>query len=189
MNNFYKSNENISIIELDITNKNSINEFLNKIENIEIYSLINCAGGGGGPMYTNILQEEQEYLNNAFNLNTSSTFNLIKQVYPKMKNDPIIINITSISAYQIFKSSSAYTISKHSESIMSKILRRDLAEVGIRLAEIVPSTVNSYKDENNKISLNPEDIAELVNFMLNAPTHVNFNTVYINHTKEVPFLS
>lgn len=142
-------------------------------------------------MFNNILQEEQEYLNNAFNLNASSTFNLIKNIYPKMnkENNPIVINITSISANQIFKCSSAYTISKHSESIMSKILRRDLSELGIRLAEILPSTVNSYYDKNNLNSVYPEDIAELVNFMLKISGHVNLNTVHVSHTKEVPFLS
>jgi len=142
-------------------------------------------------MLNNILQEEQEYLDNAFNLNASSTFNLIKKVYTKMKieNNPIIINITSISANQIFRCSSAYTISKHAESIMSKILRRDLSDLGIRLTEILPSTVNSYNDLNNKNSILPEDIADLVYFMLSNSGNVNLNTVYISHTKEVPFLS
>lgn len=176
---------------MDITDKNSIDKFLEKINNLEIYSLINCAGGGGGPMYNNILQEEKEYLNNAFNLNTSSTFNLIKNIYPKMKieNNPIIVNITSISANQIFRCSSAYTISKHAESIMSKILRRDLADLNIRLTEILPSSVNSYEDPDNKNSILPEDIADLVYFMLNNSGNVNLNTVYVSHTKEVPFLS
>lgn len=107
----------------------------------------------------------------------------------KLDFNPIVINITSISAYQIFNCSSAYTISKHSESVMSKILRRDLAQKGIRLTEIVPGTVNSYEDPNNQISISTNDVSDLIEFILNTDGNVNINTVFLSHTKEVPFLS
>lgn len=164
---------------------------LNYIKDDTIYALINCAGGGGGPYFSNILEEDQEYFNSAFNLNTSSTFNLIKNIYPKMNKDdsPIIVNITSIAAHQIFQSSSTYTIAKHSQSVMSQILRRDLSNLGIRLTEVVPGTVNSHNDPNQNVSIKPEDIADLVKYLLSTSSNVNINRVYLSHTKEIPFLS
>jgi NADP-dependent 3-hydroxy acid dehydrogenase YdfG len=182
---------NITPIEFDITSPESVKNLSNIISDANIHALINCAGGGGGPMKTNILEEEQEFLNNSFNLNVSSTFNLIKSVYPRMKNEenPIIINITSIAGYQIFRSSSPYTMSKHSQAIMSKILRRDLAPHGIRLTEFVPGSVNSYKDDSQGGSIMPEDIAEIVSFIVKSKSPVNINTIYVSHIQDVPFLS
>jgi NADP-dependent 3-hydroxy acid dehydrogenase YdfG len=108
-----------------------------------------------------------------------------------MKNEenPIIINITSIAGYQIFRSSSPYTMSKHSQAIMSKILRRDLAPHGIRLTEFVPGSVNSHKDSSQSGSIMPEDIAEIVSFIVKSKSPVNINTIYVSHIKDVPFLS
>lgn len=185
------SGSNIIPFKLDITNKESIQNFLNKIKNDSIYALINCAGGGGGPYFSNILEEDQEYFDNAFKLNASSTFNLIKYIYPKMINEenPIIINITSIAAHQIFQSSSSYTIAKHSQSVLSQILRRDLSDFGIRLTEIVPGTVNSHNNPSQNISIAPQDISDLIKYLLSTKGNVNINRVYISHLKEVPFLS
>lgn len=182
---------NIIPIELDITSTESVKNLNNIISDVSIHALINCAGGGGGPMKTNILEEEQEFLNNSFDINVSSTFNLIKSVYPRMKSEdsPIIINITSIAGYQIFSSSSPYTMSKHSQAIMSKILRRDLAPHGIRLTEIVPGSVNSHRDKSQSAAIMPEDVAEIVSFIVKSKSPVNINTIYVSHIQDVPFLS
>lgn len=182
---------NITPIEFDITSTESVKNLTNIISDVNIHALINCAGGGGGPMKNNILEEEQEFLNNSFDLNVSSTFNLIKSVYPRMKNEenPIIVNITSIAGYQIFKSSSPYTMSKHSQAIMSKILRRDLAPHGVRLTEVVPGSVNSHKDNSQNGSIVPEDVAEIVSFIVKSKSPVNINTIYVSHILDVPFLS
>ncbi len=182
---------NITPFQLDITDANSVNALIAHISGNEVYALINCAGGGGGPMKFNILEEEQEYLDKSFNLNVSSTFNLIKSVSRLMskENNPIVVNITSIAAQQIFQCSSAYTISKHSQSIMSKVLRRDLAPIGIRLTEILPGSVNSHRQENQNASVMPEDIADIVSFVVGSKGTVNINTIYVSNILDVPFLS
>ncbi len=105
------------------------------------------------------------------------------------EENPIVINITSIAAHQIFSSSSPYTVAKHSQSILSQILRRDLANFGIRLTEIVPGTVNSHNDPNQNISIEPDDISDLIKYLLSTKGNVNINRVYISHLKEIPFLS
>lgn len=105
------------------------------------------------------------------------------------ENNPIIINITSIAAHQIFQSSSTYTVSKHSQSILSQILRRDLSNIGIRLTEVVPGSVNSHDDPNQNISITPNDVADLIFYLLNINSNVNINRVYLSHLKEIPFLS
>lgn len=184
------SSQNIIPFELDITDSSSIQNLIDSIDG-DIYGLINCAGGGGGPMKFDILEEEQEFLDKSFNLNVSSTFNLIKAIAPKMKrsHNPIVINITSIAGEQIFRCSSAYTISKHAQSVMSKILRRDLSAQGIRMTEVLPGSVNSHRQENENSSIMPEDIADAISFIVKSKGSVNVNAIYISHLLDIPFLS
>ena len=185
-----KENPGIVPFELDITDKSSIKKLIDSIDG-DVYGLVNCAGGGGGPMNLDILDEEQDFLDKSFNLNVSSTFNLIKSTLPKMQGEsnPIVINVTSIAAEQIFRCSSAYTISKHAQSVMSRVLRRDLSSRGIRLTEILPGSVNSYREEGNASSIMPEDIADIVSFIVKSKGTVNVNAIYVSHLLDVPFLS
>jgi NADP-dependent 3-hydroxy acid dehydrogenase YdfG len=80
-------------------------------------------------------------------------------------------------------------MSKHSQAIMSKILRRDLAPHGIRLTELVPGSVNSHRDNSQSGSIMPEDVAEIVSFIVKSKSPVNINTIYVSHILDVPFLS
>jgi 3-hydroxy acid dehydrogenase/malonic semialdehyde reductase len=191
LNELSDFSSNIKPYQLDISNKKEVENFLEFLNNEPVSILINCAGGGGGPYFNNILQEESEYLENAFKLNTASTFNLTKSLVPFMKSsiNPLIINITSISAHEIFPSSSSYTIAKHSESVLTKILRRDLLPLGIRVTEMIPNSVNSHEDPLQSTAIKPEDVAEVVNFICHLRETVNINSISLGHVKELPFLS
>ncbi len=137
------------------------------------------------------MEEEPEYLENAFKINSSSTFNLTKNIVPLLINseNPIIINITSVSGYEVFRASSAYTIAKHAESVLTKILRRDLSNLGIKVTEIVPSSVNSHEDPLQKNSISPNDIADIVYFICSLDKTVNINSISVGNVKELPFLA
>lgn len=191
LNELASSNNNIIPYQLDISNKEEIINFKNYIADKKISILVNCAGGGGGPYFNDILQEEPEYLENAFKTNASSTFNLTKNVVPSLINsdNPIVVNITSVSGHEVFRASSAYTIAKHSESILTKILRRDLSNLGIKVTELIPSSVNSHKDPLQQNSISPEDIADIVYFICSLDKSININSISVGHIKELPFLS
>lgn len=128
----------------------------------------------------------------AFNLNTASTLNLINKVIPhiSLDNSPIIINITSVAGHEVFDGDAGYTIAKHSQSIMSKILRKDLAPMGIRVTEIAPSSVNSYNNNDMEgRSISTKDLSDLVFYICNTNKYVDINYISISHVKELPFLS
>lgn len=183
--------ENITPIYLDITDDSSIDKLIEFVKDKKISIIINCAGGSNS--YTeHIYKQNRSNLIEAFNLNTASTLSLINQMLPyiDMDNDPIIINITSIAGHEIFNADSAYTIAKHSQSIMSKILRKDLSPMGIRVTELAPSSVNSIR--NNDLfdrTLEPEDIADLIFYICSVKKHVDINYISIGHVKELPFLT
>lgn len=184
--------KNVIPFKLDITDTNSIAGLVNFISNKTISVLVNCAGGGTSEFKNNILHQSFDDINNDFILNTSSTFNLTKSVIPKMSpsDNPIVINITSIVGHEIFNSTPSYTIAKHSQSVLTSILRRDLAQSNIRVSEIIPSSVNSQNnpDMSDK-SLDPSDIADIVYYICNTKKHVDINSISIGHVKEIPFCS
>ena len=183
---------NVIPFKLDITDPNSINGLVDFISDKTISIIVNCAGGGTSEFKSNILHQSFDDINNDFILNASSTFNLTKAVVPRMSpsDNPIIINITSISGHEIFNASPSYTIAKHAQSVLTDILRRDLAQYGIRVSEIIPSSVNSHNNpEMSDRTLNPSDIADIVTYICNTKKHVDVNSISIGHVKEIPFCS
>lgn len=183
---------NVIPFRLDITDSNSINGLVDFISNKTISVLVNCAGGGTSEFKRNILHQSFDEINNDFILNASSTFNLTKSIVPKMSpsDSPIIINITSVAGHEIFNATPSYTIAKHAQSVLTDLLRRDLSQSGIRVSEIIPSSVNSH---NNPImadkSLYPSDVADIVKYICNTKKYVDINSISIGHVKEIPFCS
>jgi NADP-dependent 3-hydroxy acid dehydrogenase YdfG len=187
-----EESESIIPYGLDITNSSSLDYLEEFISDKEISIIVNCAGGGTSDFKDNILNQEFDDMNNDFILNVSSTFNLIKRVVPRMNpsKNPIVINITSVSGHEIFNTSPSYTVAKHAQAVMTDILRRDLSKLGIRVSEIIPSSVNSNSNpEMSGRSLDPSDIADLVRHICNTKPHIDINTISISHVKEVPFCS
>jgi len=190
--NLIEESRNIIPFKLDITDNDSISGLSKYISDKSISILVNCAGGGTSEFKDNILNQNAEDISSDFILNTSSTFNLIKSVVPKMNisDNPIIINITSIAGHEILNATPSYTIAKHAQSVLTNILRRDLAKSGVRVSEIIPSSVNSHNNPSmSDKCLDPSDIADIVSYICNTKKHVDINSISIGHVKEIPFCS
>ena len=107
-----------------------------------------------------------------------------------MKNNSgHIINIGSTAAKNVYKKGNVYCATKHSVDALTKGMRIDLKEHGIKVGSIHPGLTetefskvrfhgNKEKaDEvyNNVISLKPEDLADIIHFVISRPYHINIS--------------
>jgi len=104
-----------------------------------------------------------------------------------------IINISSIAGTQVYSRGNVYCASKHAVDAITKSMRIDLLNDGIRVSSISPGAVESefsnvrFKGDDQKADnvysgyepLKPNDIAELVMFIAGRPSYVNINDIEV----------
>jgi NADP-dependent 3-hydroxy acid dehydrogenase YdfG len=104
-----------------------------------------------------------------------------------------IINIGSIAGKEVYPNGNVYSATKHAVEGLTKAMRLDLFELGIKVSQIAPGAVNTEFSEvrfhgdketaqnvyNGYIPLTAEDVAESVYFVASQPEHVNINDLLI----------
>ena len=104
-----------------------------------------------------------------------------------------IINIGSIAGKEVYMNGNVYCASKHAVDALSKAMRIELAEQGIRVGAVPPGAVETefsevrfegdtdkaaqvYKGFENLVA---EDVADAVFYMASRKPHVNINDLII----------
>ncbi|HHH53759.1 MAG TPA: SDR family NAD(P)-dependent oxidoreductase, partial [Bacteroidetes bacterium] len=109
-----------------------------------------------------------------------------------------IINIGSTAGKEVYPNGNVYCASKHAVDAISKAMRIDLNKYGIRVSEINPGLVETefslvrFKGDNEKAfkvyqgyqALKPEDVADLIYFVISRPPHVTIADVIILPTAQ-----
>lgn len=104
-----------------------------------------------------------------------------------------IINIASIAGKEVYAAGNVYCATKHAVDALTRAMRLDLVQHGIKVAQMAPGAVNTefstvrFHGDSDKAShvydgytpLTGEDIAEALLFMITAPTHVNIADMLI----------
>jgi len=159
--------------ELDVVNSMSISNYFDDSEKFDV--LINNAG----EIYLSDLKDSNIWLwENVVNVNLFGTYRMCREAI--RRNDNVtVINIASMSAYQYFKSFSAYASSKAGVVALTKCL----AAEGINAYTVCPGSVDTkfrqklLKNMSNgeieerytchKDMLMPIEIGEIVSDILN----------------------
>ena len=108
------------------------------------------------------------------------------------KSSGHIINIGSLAGREIYEKGNVYCATKHAVNAISKGMRIDLNKHNIKVSEINPGLVETdfskvrFKGDPkaNKVyegykALQAEDIAEIIEFVISRPGHVNIADVLI----------
>ena len=140
----YSSISNFPLLNLEVSNKNSIKLLVKKIidKHSRLDILINNAGTG----ITGSIEEtpDIEIINN-FNTNFFGPLTLIKAVLPIMRKNNFgrVINIGSIAGYSGLPFRGIYSASKSSLILVTESLRMELNNFNIKLSTIDPGDVNT----------------------------------------------
>jgi NAD(P)-dependent dehydrogenase (short-subunit alcohol dehydrogenase family) len=153
--------------------------------------LINNAGiGGGGYIHDHDLQA-WDYV---MAVNLRGPFLTSRAVLPSMRERKSghIINISSESGLEYYQGDGAYGVSKHALNALGEFIQRENQDYGIRVDTICPGMVVTEMTENSQgldhgKCLYPEDIAELVLWLLSRRSNIKIGTPILIQTMENPW--
>jgi len=109
-----------------------------------------------------------------------------------------IINIGSISGKEVYANGTVYCATKFAVDALNRGMRLDLNSVGIRVGAIHPGMVETefsevrFKGDSDRAKsvyqglqpLRPEDIADVIHFVVTRPYHVNIADLLILPTAQ-----
>ena len=170
--------------------KKAIESLPNEFKQIDI--LINNAGNAHG--LDKIQDGNVEDWDNMIDSNVKGFLYVAKAVIPRMVQNSSghIINIGSLAGREVYEKGNVYCATKHAVNAISKGMRIDLNKHNIKVSEINPGLVETnfskvrFKGDaiadtvyQGYKALQAEDIAEIIEFVISRPDHVNLADVLI----------
>ena len=179
----------------DVSDKDEVNRLLEDLpkEFNTVDVLINNAGNAHG--LDTIQDGSLDDWDNMFDSNVKGLLYVSRVLMPKMieKQNGHIINIGSLAGREVYEKGNIYCATKHAVNAISKAMRIDLNETGIKVSEINPGLVETdfsnvrFKgdiDRAEKVyqgykALEAKDIADIIEFVINRPSHVNIADILV----------
>ncbi len=134
------------------------------------------------------------------NTNIKGLLYISRQIMPLMiaRRSGHIINIGSIAGKETYPFGNVYCATKHAVDSITKAMRIDMLEYGIKVTQIAPGAVETefsnvrFKGDDVKANsiyqgfepLHPEDIADAAYYCASLPPHVNINDLLIMPTAQ-----
>jgi NADP-dependent 3-hydroxy acid dehydrogenase YdfG len=191
----------IRILTMDVRNENEVQQAVSSLpqdvqNRIEI--LINNAGlaVGRGPIDQGISDDWDRMIDT----NVKGLLYVTKAVVPFLKKQQHghIVNLASIAGKEVYPGGNVYCASKHAVDALSRSMRIDLVQYGIKVTNIAPgaaetefsivrfkgdqATADSVYDGYD--ALQAQDIADSVLFAVTRPAHVNISDITIMPTAQ-----
>ena len=179
----------------DVSDKDEVNRLLEDLpkEFNTVDVLINNAGNAHG--LDTIQDGSLDDWDNMFDSNVKGLLYVSRVLMPKMieKQNGHIINIGSLAGREVYEKGNIYCATKHAVNAISKAMRIDLNKTGIKVSEINPGLVETdfsnvrFKgdiDRAEKVyqgykALEAKDIADIIEFVINRPSHVNIADILV----------
>ncbi len=176
--------------------KNAVNSLPENFKKIDI--LINNAGNAHG--LSSIQEGNIDDWDAMIDGNVKGVLYVTKAIVPQMveRNNGFIVNIGSIAAKEVYANGNVYCASKHAVNALNKSMRIDLNKHNIRVAAIHPGAVETafsevrFKGDTEKATavysgykaLQAEDIADIIQFVISRPYHVNIEDLVVYPTAQ-----
>lgn len=186
--------------QLDVRENNEIEKTWGNLptawRNIDI--LINNAGLSQGlePIQNGNIGDWDRMIDT----NIKGLLYVTKHTIPLMEQSeaPHIINLGSIAGKDVYPNGNVYCATKHAVDALTKAMRIDLLEKGIKVTSINPGMVETefsevrFKGDKERAKnvyrgltpLSGKDIAEIIAFVLSRPAHVNINDLLVMPTAQ-----
>ena len=187
-------------LNFDVRNKASVQQAVaslpEKFSKIDI--LVNNAGNAHGldPIEEGDLDDWDAMLD----INVKGLLYVSKAILPQMikRKEGHIINIGSTAGKEVYPKGNVYCASKHAVDAISQGMRIDLNQYGIRVGAVNPGLVETefsnvrFKGDEERAEnvykgftpLKPEDIADIIYFVVTRPFHVNIADLVVMPTAQ-----
>ncbi|XRE43198.1 Oxidoreductase, short-chain dehydrogenase/reductase family [Tenacibaculum discolor] len=176
--------------------QNAINSLPDEFKHIDI--LINNAGNAHG--LDSIQNGNIDDWDAMIDGNVKGLLYVSKAIIPQMveRNNGFIVNIGSIAGKDVYPNGNVYCASKFAVNALNKGMRIDLNQHNIRVSAIHPGLVETefsdvrFKGDSERAktvyqgykALQPEDIADIIHFVVTRPYHVNIEDLIVYPTAQ-----
>ena len=185
---------------VDVMSASQVTEAIQLIpENFKVIDLlVNNAGLalGKSPIHEGLIKDWEQMIDT----NLKGLLYVIKVISPEMVNRKSgqIINIGSIAGKETYPDGNVYNATKFAVDALTRGMRQDLSQHQIRVSQISPGMVETEFSEvrfhgdkkkaqqvyKNMSPLKANDIADLIYYISNTPSHVNVADVLILPTQQ-----
>ncbi|MFY9243812.1 MAG: SDR family NAD(P)-dependent oxidoreductase [Polaribacter sp.] len=190
----------VTTLEFDVSKRDEVKSAIESLpenfKNIDI--LINNAGNAHG--LSTIQDGDIDDWDAMLDINVKGLLYVSKAIIPNMinNNSGFIVNIGSIAGKDVYKNGNVYCASKFAVNALNKSMRLDLNEYNIRVSAIHPGLVQTefsevrFKGDTQRAkkvytgfkALQAEDIADIINFVVTRPYHVNIEDLVVYPTAQ-----
>lgn len=187
-------------LNFDVRNRQAVSERIQSLpknwKHIDV--LINNAGNAHG--LDNVQTANLDDWDAMIDGNVKGLMYVTKAILPQMveRNEGQIINLGSIAGFEVYPKGNVYCASKFAVDAFTQGLRIDLNPHNIRVNAVNPGLVETefsnirfkgdlsraekvYADIN---ALQPEDVADAIAYMVNAPSHVTIADMTLLPTQQ-----
>ena len=179
----------------DVRQREEVEAFVGSLpeEFREINVLINNAGLAAG--LDPIQSGSTDHWDRMIDTNVKGLLYITRSVLPLMKNaeQAQVINIGSIAGKEVYPSGNVYCGTKHAVDAITRAMRIDLLPLNIRVSSVSPGLVETEfsivrfdgdQDKATKVyqgyePLMADDIADAVNYIIQAPARVTIADIVI----------
>ena len=190
-----KSDSNIEIVELDVTNQKSVETLAAKLVGKPLSVLINNAGGAFDA--STIEDSNPEIWAKTYEVNVTGAVRMTKAMIPLMKanGQGHIVLMSSTAGRIAYENGGTYVAAKHAVAAVAGTLRLELNGQPIRITEIAPGMVKTDefavtrfggdKAKAEKVyegvdkPLTDADIAETIRWAVMLPSHINIDLLVV----------
>lgn len=164
---------------------------------VEHYGRIDVAFNNAGLMRTGPIEElADEDIEQMIQVNVLAAFRFVKAVVPVMKqqNNGLILNVSSVLGRKTRAKAWVYAGTKWAITAMNEGLREELLGTKVRVCALQPGVIDTelfdhFEEHPAKWQgitemLKPEEMADLIAFIVSRPWHFNINEVLIRPTEQ-----
>ncbi|HCY8933107.1 TPA: SDR family oxidoreductase [Staphylococcus aureus] len=176
--------DSVKVLPTDVTKKEEVDELI-KIAQQTFGGLDIVINSAGQMLSSKITDYQVDEWDSMIDVNIKGTLYTAQAALPTMleQSSGHLINIASISGFEVTKSSTIYSATKAAVHTITQGLEKELAKTGVKVTSISPGMVDTaitaaYNPSDRK-KLDPQDIAEAVLYALTQPSHVNVNEITV----------
>ena len=158
-------------------------------------SLINIAGGARGA--DRMVEAKTADWDWMYQANVVGTMKMIRAFLPMLREQAdggTVLNLTSTAGMVSYEGGAGYNAAKAAQRAMTRALRLEEAEHGVRVVEVLPGMVHTEEFSLNRLGsadaaskvydgvekpLTSEDVAGIVAYAVTVPHHVNLDEIVV----------
>jgi len=190
----------VKFLCFDVRDNDQVENALSSLEEPwqAIDLLVNNAGLAVGlnPIQDGVLEDWERMIDT----NVKGLLYVSRVVLPWMvaRKSGHVINIGSVAGKEVYPNGNVYCASKFAVDALTKGMRMDLVQHGIKVSQLAPGAINTefsvvrFKGDQQRADsvytgfepLSGADVADVLWYMANLPKHVNINDLVLMPTAQ-----